>query len=183
FPDAPWRPLSLLAGDPVQEERNYSAAEPDAVADLYYLPDGARHGAVLLLLGARPFPKRDPQLVNLASGLARAGAAVMIAEPPNLTAGRIVPSETRPIADAFRFARSRAYVDPDRIGYVALSVGGSLVLLAVAEDRELGEGLAFANVFSAYYDAVDMLWSLTTETMTERGETLPSQPAPRAEQL
>lgn len=183
FPDPPLRPLALLAPEPVRETVAFSEHVPDAAADLYYPADGERHGAVILLLGARPFPKDAPQLVELATGLARDGVAVMIIETPNLAVGRIVPEEIVPIADAYRYAARQPRIDPARVGYIALSVGGSLLLLALARDHEFGDALAFANVFGAYYDAEAMLRTMATDTMTYRGESAAWEPAPLARQI
>jgi pimeloyl-ACP methyl ester carboxylesterase len=52
-------------------------------------------------------------------------------------------------------------VDPDRIGFIGVSVGGSLALIA-ASDPRISADVDFLIAFGAYYDALDTLAAVTT---------------------
>jgi len=183
FPDPPVGPVAAVSPEPERTTVNFSPHVPDATADLYFPPGEGRVGLIILLLGAFPYPKDAPQLVNLAAGLTRAGIGLMILDTPDLTAGRIRPGEVVPIADAWRFAAAHPRVDPSQIGYVALSVAGSLLLIALVRDAEFGRGLAFATVFGAYYDTESMLRAMCTASMRDGATTVPWEPAPLARRI
>ena len=52
-----------------------------------------------------------------------------------LAAERIELVEIDALVGVFEYLEEQAYVDPERIGYMGLSVGGSLALLAAADER------------------------------------------------
>jgi acetyl esterase/lipase len=95
-------------------------------------------------------------VVRFGEALARAGAVVMIPESETLSSGDITPGEVDNLLQALAYLRARPEVDPDRIGIIGASVGGSLALLA-ATDEVGREQLAFVHVAGAYYDARELL--------------------------
>lgn len=176
FPESPVRPLTWFTPAPVREEYRFEYPTGRVEADVYRPADDGRHGAMVLLLGARPFPKRHPALVRFADGLARAGAVVMIPESSNLLEGRILPEEREAIVQAFQLLRSRPYVDPERVGFVGFSVGGSLVAIAAADER-IRDQVSYLNAFGAYYDARDLLRAVLSRSLAYAGVNEPWQPS------
>lgn len=176
FPNAPLRPLEWLGAAPRREEYSYAVAGAHVDSDVY-LPAGAgRHGAVIVLLGAVGYPRRDPALVRFAEGLSRAGAVVMVLESRVLQQGEIHPEEVERLLHAVAYLRARPEVDPVRVGFIGFSVGGSLALLA-AEDPRGREQIAFVNAFGAYFDARDLLRAVASHTITVDGQAVPWEPS------
>jgi dienelactone hydrolase len=161
FPGSPVRPLTWVTPEPRVEEYNFDFSAGHVDSDVYLPSSPGRHGAVIVLLGAVGYPRRDPALVRFANGLSRAGAVVMIPESSNLQQGEILPGEVDGLLQAVSYLRSRPEVEPDRVGFLGFSVGGSLALLA-AEDERGRDEIAFINAFGSYYDAIDLLRFITT---------------------
>jgi pimeloyl-ACP methyl ester carboxylesterase len=136
--------------------------------DLYVPGAGGRHGALILLLGARPLGRDEPILVRFAEGLSRAGAVVMIPASSNLAAGHVPPEEVDAIVEEVALLRARDDVDPGRIGIIGFSVGGSLATLAAADPRLDGQ-LAFVNTFGGYNDARDLLRAVAGRSLAYAG--------------
>src|SRR5688572_2281465 len=103
FPTSPVRPLTWLTPAPRVEEYSYDFSAGHVDADIYYPGRGERHGALILLLGAVGFPRRDPTLVRFADGLSRSGAVVMIPESTTLQQGDILPEEVDGLLEAVRY--------------------------------------------------------------------------------
>lgn len=176
FPDSPVRPLTWLTPEPRREEYNYDFSVGHVDTDIYFPSIAGRHGAVILLLGAVGFPRRHPTLERFADALSRAGAVVMIPESSNLRQGDILPGEVDGILDAVAYLGSRPEVDPERIGLLGFSVGGSLALLAAADERGRDK-VAFVHAFGAYYDALDLLRAVVTHEIRVAGLSEAWQPS------
>ena len=176
FPNSPLRPLAWVTGSPRVEEYNYDFSEGHVDSDVYLPPVGGRHGALILLLGAVGYPRRDPALVRFADGLSRAGAVVMIPESSNLQQGDILPGEVDGLLQAVAYLRTRPEVDPARVGFLGFSVGGSLAILA-AEDERGRDQIGFVNAFGSYYDARDLLRSVAARQIQVDGQIMPWAPS------
>ena len=176
FPTSPVRPLTWITGAPRFEERSFDWPTGHIDADLYIPAGGGRHGALVLLLGAVGFPRRDPTLVRFADGLSRAGAVVLIPESTNLQNGDILPTEVEGLRLTAEYLRDRPEVDPQRVGFLGFSVGGSMALLAAESEHGRGQ-IAFVNAFGAYDDATDLLRSVASHTIVVDGRRIPWEPA------
>jgi pimeloyl-ACP methyl ester carboxylesterase len=129
-------------------------------ADIYRPPDG-RHGAFIFVMGAPPLEPNDSRLVRLADSTARAGLVMLVAFSPDLDREFIAREEPEAYVAAFEYLRRQSFVDPDRIGFIGVSVGGSLALIA-ASDPRISADVDFLIAFGAYYDALDTLAAVTT---------------------
>lgn len=176
FPTSPVRPLTWVSGPPRLEEQTFDWPTGRIDADVYLPAAGGRHGAIILLLGAVGFPRRDPALVRFADGLSRAGAVVMIPESANLQNGDILPTEVEGLMMAVEYLRARPEVDPERVGFLGFSVGGSMALLTAESERGRGQ-VRFVNAFGAYDDATDLLRSVASHTIVVDGQRVPWEPA------
>jgi pimeloyl-ACP methyl ester carboxylesterase len=75
--------------------------------------------------------------------------------------GRLREGEPEKIAAAFDLLAERPEVDPERVGIVGFSVGGSLALVAAA-DPAIADRVAWLNAFGAYADTADYLASVAS---------------------
>ena len=175
FSDFPVRPLTWITPAPHRESFSFDYSVGQVEGDLYVPGWGGRHGALILMLGARPLDRDAPILVRFAEGLSRAGAVVMIPASSNLAAGRVLPEEVDAIVKDVALLQSRDDVHASRIGIVGFSVGGSLAVLAAADPRLSGQ-LAFVNTFGGYNDARDLLHAVATRSLEYAGVQEPWEP-------
>src|SRR4051794_16836615 len=121
----PVDPLLYVTPRPGREAFAFDYAAGTVEGDVYSPGRGGRHGALILILGARPVDREDPVLVRFAEGLSRIGVVVLIPASSGLAAGRIVPEEVDAVVGEVDLLRARPDVDPSRIGILGFSVGGS----------------------------------------------------------
>jgi dienelactone hydrolase len=115
-------------------------------------PEGdGPHPAFIVVLGAEPADPDDPRVQRLTGGLARIGFATLLARSEPLIDGRVTPDEIPLLVGAFQAAESHPAVRADRVGFVGLSVGGSLLLVASA-DPAIADRVAFVLAMGAHYD-------------------------------
>jgi acetyl esterase/lipase len=176
FPSSPLRPLTWLTGPPRFEEVAFDYPAGHIDADVYLPAEGGQHGAVILLLGAVGFPRRESSLVRFADGLSRAGSVVVIPESSNLEQGNITAGDVEGLLQVVADLRARPEVDPTRIGFLGFSVGGSVALLTAIDERGRQQ-IAFVSAFGSYYDAVDLLRDVASHTILLDGQTRPWEPA------
>lgn len=160
LPDVPVRPLLWVTSPPRHEEHRFDSTAGHVEFDLYLPAAEGRHGAVILYTGAFGL-RSDPSFIQAAEGLARTGAVVMVPESVALRNGEILPVEVDALRAELAYLRGRPEVDPNRIGIIAFSAGGSLVLLA-AEDEVARDQIAFLNIFGSYYDARELLLAVAS---------------------
>jgi acetyl esterase/lipase len=159
--DLPIRPVTWFTSDPIREHVTLRYAGGKTMpADLYRPPQG-RHGAIIFVMGAPPLEPDDSRLVRLADSVARAGFAMIVPFSPDLDREFIAREEPDAYVAAFQYLREQSFVDPDRIGFIGVSVGGSLALIAAA-DPSISADVDFLVAFGAYYDALDTLAAVTT---------------------
>jgi acetyl esterase/lipase len=175
LPDVPVRPLLWVTSPPRHEEHGFESAVGHVDFDLYLPAAEGRHGAIIIYTGAFGL-RRDPSFVQAAEALARTGAVVMVPESAALRNGEILPDEVDALHEELAYLRARPEVDPSRIGIVAFSAGGSIVLLA-AEDEVAGDQIAFLNIFGSYYDARELLLAVASHEIEIEGSRRPWHPS------
>jgi acetyl esterase/lipase len=157
--DAGPKPLTLFSAAPQRMPVPYregvgASTEPE-LAELW-LPAWAsseqRAGAMLLVLGVNNVGRNHPVVARVADGLARTGVAVLVPDSRVLLEGRLEVGEIDGVVRAFELLAARPEVDPERVGIVGFSVGGSLALLAAADPR-IADDVAWVNAFGAFADA------------------------------
>jgi acetyl esterase/lipase len=175
--DAGPQPLELFAPGPHRESVPYRL-DPAAAADLadLWLPAGAsaqhRVGGMVLVLGVNNVGRSYPAVVRFADAMARSGVAVLVPDSAALLAGSLTPDETAGVVDAFRLLATRPEVDPQRVGLVGLSVGGSLALLAAGDPR-IASQVRWVDAFGAYADAGEYLAEVAAQQQTIDGRVVP----------
>ena len=166
--ELPVRPTTWFTPAPVVTRTLIEYDSGRIVADIY-LPSGdGPHAVMIFSMGAPPLELDDGRLVNLAEAVARGGLVMVVPYSTRLAAERIELVEIDALVGVFEYLEEQAYVDPERIGYLGLSVGGSLALLAAADER-IAERVDYVVAFGAYYNAVDALVAVGSRTATYDG--------------
>jgi acetyl esterase/lipase len=163
------RPLVLVSGAPAREEVEL----PRATGDLYRPAGGGSRGGVVLTLGVHPLDRREPVVVSLAEGLARAGLAVLVVQSEALMADRIEPEEPETLVAAFERLVDEPAVADGRVGLAGFSAGASLSFLA-ATDPRIAERVRLVSWLGGYADAV----RLVGEVQAGAADGRPWQPHP-----
>lgn len=175
LPDMPVHPLLWVTSPPRHEEHGFESTVGHVDFDLYLPAEKGRHGAIIFYTGAFGL-RGDPSFVQAAEALARSGAVVMVPESAALRNGEILPGEVDALREELAYLRGRPEVDPNRIGIVAFSAGGSIVLLA-AEDEVARDQIAFLNIFGSYYDAREVLLAVASHEIEVDGSRRPWHPS------
>jgi pimeloyl-ACP methyl ester carboxylesterase len=173
----PVDPLGRLTPKPTREYFTFPYPGGSVEGDVYSPGRGGRHGAVILLLGARPVDRDEPPLVRFAEGMSRAGLIVMVPISSGLEAGRLQEHEVDALVQEVELLRNRADVDAARIGIIGFSVGGSVAIQAAADPRLDGK-LVFVNAFGSYFDTTDFARAISTRSLMYAGIDQAWEPDP-----
>jgi len=170
--ELPVRPLSALTAEPTRRTINYGS--PADRLDVY-LPagnhaDGTLPG-VVLALGVHPPPLDDPDIVRVASAMARSGAVVGVPESTALRQTRIPSDEPTHLADAVLAMQALPEVNDERVGLAGFSAGASLALIAAADPR-IADVVRYVSVFGGYASAETLLVDVATRSMALDGEVV-----------
>jgi pimeloyl-ACP methyl ester carboxylesterase len=134
-------------------------------ATLYVPPGRGRAPTALLLNGATPLGRRHPRLVRLASGLSRAGLAVLVPDLPGLPRGEVTQDGVRGAVACARWLRGEE--GEDGVALLGISAGTTVALLA-AEEEELARGVSVVAGTTCYTDLRDLMRLATTGTHATR---------------
>ena len=189
--DLPVSPLKLIGDEPIREEVWLDAPEGRGrlVADVYRPKDGDAHGAMIISVGAAPKIRDHPGIVRLSNAAARAGIVVMIPQLYYPFPENVLPEDVAGLVDAFgtniqeivasyQWLSEQPYVDPDRVGIFGASAGGGIALIAAADPR-ISDDVDFVAALGTYYDMVDLVTAITTESISYNGESEPWEPRVR----
>jgi dienelactone hydrolase len=174
----PVRPLSVVAPEPIRITTTYGV--PADRLDIYTPPDALPDGttpAVVLALGVHPEAIDDPNIVGIATAIARCGLVVGLPDSTALRELRVTPAEPAHLVEAALAVAARREVDGDRIGLAGFSAGASMALIAAADPRLSGR-VAFVSDFGGYADAETLLTDVATRTMSLDGATRDWSPDP-----
>jgi dienelactone hydrolase len=136
---------------------------------------GAREGVVVIPgIGDE---RKDSQLINLATSLAREGIVVMDLTTPALIARRLDPDDVDAVVQAFLALAHHPGVGVGRAGILGISGGGDLGMLAAADSR-IRDQLGFMMLFGGYYDAKSLLRDFGQRALDVDGTLEPWTPNP-----
>ena len=159
-PGLPARPLLWVSDPPILEEVSYADAHGSWSGALLR-PDGAGpYGAVVFFLGVDP-DLEDPDFLRVTEAIARTGIVVLIHRSGAFDEVRVSREEADGLVAAFEYLAKHPAVDPERIGMAGFSVGGSMALIAAADER-IRDQVALVNAFGAYNDVLDVAVAVTT---------------------
>jgi dienelactone hydrolase len=175
FPDAPVSPLRWFTSEPRFEIVSYPVEDGEMAAHLYRPAGGGQHGALVFYIGVGPEHDNE-HLVRFSTALARAGIIVLIPISEDMVDFRVEPGEEEGAIGAFEYLRTRDDVAPDRIGFLGLSVGASVGVMA-AQDARIRDDVRVVDSFGGYYSAHDMLSALVLRQIEVDGEWEAWQPS------
>ena len=181
FPSAPVDPLGSLTAAPIREQYAYPYAGGTVEADLYRPTGDAKHGAMMLLLGAGDLPRSDVA-VHFADGLARLGIVVLVPESSGMLAERLTFDEVDAVRASLDLLASQPDVDTDRIGLLGLSASGGVSIVAAAQP-DLRDRVRFVNSFGSYDDTLSLLVDVSSRSIEVDGQVRPWQPEERTRQV
>ena len=169
----PGRPIMWFSGDPSTSTFDYAEGGRGVLT----LPagDGEAPG-LILALGADPAEADDERVVRFTEGLARIGFAVLLTRSDELDAAVVRPVEIGRLTAAFEALAAHPRVRDDRVGYVGLSAGGSLTIVAAAQPEVAGE-VGFVVAIGPYYDASSLAASVLSESFRGPDGVEPWDPA------
>lgn len=180
--------LKMVGEDPVREEVWLDAplGRGRLVADVYRPQDGEAHGAMIISVGAAPHIRDHPGVVRLSTTAARAGMVVMIPQLYYPFRENVLPEDVEGLVGAFatnveeiiasyQWLREQPYVDPERVGIFGASAGAGIALVS-ASDPRIRHDVDFFASLGTYYDLVDLVSAITTESIQYNGESEPWEP-------
>ena len=153
----------LKAGTPSPTRRSvkYTIDGRQNTADLY-LSSQESQAAIVLIPGVVKQGKDDYRLAGLANTLARLRFAVLVPEIEGLRRYHLRGSDTRIMADAFRYlAELKDFPTEIRKGFGGFSYGVGIVLLASLEP-DIHDQVDFVIGFGGYYDITNIITYFTT---------------------
>ena len=155
-------PTPLLAsGDPVRFTRTTLLVHDRSVYLDTYEPISApaplpgKRAAIINIVGVGD-NRNDPQLVNLSRAFAHEGIVVVNMGTPALFNFEVNPLDSEAVVQTFMAISKRPDVDPQRIGIIGFSAGGTLACFAAIDPRVRAH-LAFVTLFGSYFDANSLM--------------------------
>lgn len=134
-------------------------------------PGGGREAPTLVVVnGAAEEGRTHPVLQRLASGLARAGYVVLVPELPGLARGELTEDTVQATIDVAR-------AGGDRVGFVGVSVGTSLALVAAADEALAGRVSVITGT-APYADLSNLVRLATTGYYRDGDLLLPHETDP-----
>ena len=146
-------------------------------ADIYRPISGCPCPGVLLVLGVNPLPPDDPQVVRLAEDLARAGYLTVVPTIEDLSDGKVTMGAVSDLARWLETLRKDPSTSGRRVGFISLSVGASLSLIASVTSNSPADFLFW---FGGYGDARSMLTTIFCEQGNVDGRLVPWLPSTTA---
>ena len=185
---SPVSALKIVGEDPVREEvwLNVPKGRGLLVADVYRPKDGDVHGGMVISVGAAPKIREHPGVIRLSRTAARAGIVVMIPQLYYPFHENVLPEDVQGLVSAFgtnveeiiasyQWLREQPYVDPNRLGIFGASAGAGIALVS-ASDPRINQQVDFFASLGTYYDLVDLISAITTDTIQYKGHTEPWDP-------
>ncbi len=167
--ELPIRPVTWLTATPIVERTFIDYGSGRILVDIYRPPDDGRHAAMIFSMGAPPLELDDSRLIKLAEAVARGGLVMVVPSSRRLHAELIELEEIDALVGIFEYLEEQPYVDPERIGYMGVSVGGSLALVAAADAR-VAERVDYVVSFGGYYNALDTLIAVGARSIAYDGQ-------------
>jgi dienelactone hydrolase len=117
--------------------------------------------AIVFVNGATPLGRREPEVQDLARGLARAGYLVLVPDLSGLKEGELSETAVEATVTAARALAARPDVRGGRVGFVGVSLGGTLALLAAESPRLAGQ-ISLVAAIAPYTDLKEVIRLATT---------------------
>jgi dienelactone hydrolase len=182
-PHPPFHLPATAANHPVASAIQLGPGQAAATttASLWLPTHRSRLPGVVIVAGAAPLGRNDPQVVQLARALARAGRAVLVPDLA-LRTSTLSTADLDRITAAFQTLATWPRVDPRRVGLLGISWGGALAVV-VASSPPLAARIAFVATFGAFYDLADLVGAVVTGATIYQGRAIRWRTVPEAAAL
>jgi dienelactone hydrolase len=117
--------------------------------------------AIVFVNGATRLGRREPEVQDLARGLARAGFLVLVPDLSGLGEGVLSERTVEATVAAARAIAAWPDVRGGRVGFVGVSLGGTLALLAAESPRLAGQ-ISVVAAIAPYTDLKEVIRLATT---------------------
>jgi pimeloyl-ACP methyl ester carboxylesterase len=161
--------LNWIASASTDAPRIEEAAVAGQAATIARPASGAPWPAVVFVNGATDEGHLHPEVQRLARGLARAGFVVTVPELPGLRGGEITLRTLRTLVEIGEQTSRRSDVEDGRVGFVGVSVGASLALVAAEDEALQGRVSAVAGI-APYSDLKEVARLATTGFIRSGGQ-------------
>jgi pimeloyl-ACP methyl ester carboxylesterase len=157
------RVVRSLTREPMVEE-----GDVDGVAVEVVHPAGTGPWpAWLFVNGAHPMRRREPVVIQLSRGLARAGYLVVVPDIPGLGEGTITTRTFEATRAVVRAAAARPDVRGGKVALIGASTGAGLAILAAGR-AELAPHVSVVAAVAPYADLRKLICLTTTSAYEER---------------
>jgi len=163
IPSIPVKPLELVTDVPEKRLIQFPTETGVASADLYIPSEPGKHSGILFFMGVVPPDSNEERIVALGEGLARSGLVVMIPWLETQHTNQLVVQDIDDLVWAFEYLRSMEIVNPNNVGMGGICTGASMVMVA-AQDSRISSNVKYINSFAGYYDALDMVRSVSSRS-------------------
>ena len=163
IPSIPVKPLELVTDVPEKRLIQFPTETGVASADLYIPSEPGKHSGILFFMGVVPPDSNEERIVALGEGLARSGLVVMIPWLETQHTNQLVVQDIDNLVWAFEYLRSMEIVNPNNVGMGGICTGASMVMVA-AQDSRISSNVKYINSFAGYYDALDMVRSVSSRS-------------------
>jgi acetyl esterase/lipase len=116
---------------------------------------------LVFMNGATPDGRNHPTVQRLGAALARAGVSVFIPDLHGVAAGELSPKTLAEAVAVAEVAAASPAAAGERVGLAGVSVGGTLALLAAADDR-LRKRISVVACVAPFGDLADVMRLATT---------------------
>lgn len=172
------QPLDVAGHSVRTVQFDYAGPKGRIIHSTMYLPDSpGRHPGILLVHGWLPKGDRAPEVIKFGQALARAGHVVLVPRLEPLIAALVEADDVRALVFGGQILRERPEVDPNRLAIFGVCLGATMALAAAAQPDM--PPLREATVINAYYDVVELLQGVTTETAYVDGKLVSWKPGPQ----
>jgi dienelactone hydrolase len=167
--------LTWIAGASTEAPRAAETRIGGQEATIVRPGSGKRWPAIVFVNGATERGHLHPEVQRLARGLARAHFLVVVSELPGLRRGEITLQTLSALVAVAQATADRPDVDNGRVGFVGVSVGSSLALIAAEDDTLTGRVSAIAGI-APYADLREVTRLATTGYIRSNGALLGYDP-------
>lgn len=133
--------------------------------------------AILFVNGATRLGRREPEVQELARGLARAGYLVVVPDLTGLKEGELTDATVAATVATARAVAARPDVRGGHVGLVGVSLGATLALLAAEEDALAGR-ISVVSGITPYTDLKEVIRLATTGYRRQGNRLIPRSTAP-----
>ncbi len=158
------RAVRAVTREPVVEQTELDGVPVEVVRP----PGRGPWPAWLFVNGAHPERRREPVVIRLSHGLARAGYLVFVPDVPGLGDGTITDRTIEATFAVTEQAVARPDVAANRVALIGASTGAGLALLAAAQPG-LAERVSVVAAVAPFADLEKMVCLATTGRYAESG--------------